>query len=110
MSGDSDIRITAPEGTLNIVLSNDLVERICRRTAQIVVEQMPEHLDQQPRWLDLRAAAEYCARPYGTMQRLASARQIPGAVKQGKRWICDRHALDDWLQTGAVPNRSPRGS
>jgi hypothetical protein len=44
------------------------------------------------------------------MQKLASARKIPGAVKPGKRWILDRHALDDWLQDGAVPHCPPAGT
>lgn len=84
-----------------------LVASAAEQAAAIVLDQI-DRSESRRRWLSLRETADYTGIPHGTLQKLASARKLPGAVKQGKRWLVDRLALDDWLQNGAVPNRPPR--
>ena len=96
------------EPALVISLPADVLEHVIDAAAQQAAEPVLRKLEaplDHPRWLNLRQAAEHTGMRYGTIQKLASARKLPGATKPGKHWVVDSLALDEWLQTGAVPHR-----
>jgi hypothetical protein len=68
------------------------IERLERRVAEL----------EAPDWLTLeQAAARYQRSTSGLRKRLQRG-QLPGAVKDGNRWLVDRRVLDGALTAGTL--------
>lgn len=94
---------------LRIAVPADLMEEIVRRAAELVREE----LEQFPEWLTIDEAAERYRTTPGALRWRAQNGRLPGAVKDGGRWLVDRRKLDSSL-TATVPTlqetngRAPR--
>ena len=84
--------------TLSLALPPDvmdeLVERVARRTAELLDEHPSED-----RWLTTKDAAEYLGMTPNALHKLTAARQIPfeQEVRGGKCWF-RRSELDTWRE------------
>jgi hypothetical protein len=98
---------------LRIAVPDDLLNEIARRAAELVREE----LEQTPEWLTLDEAAErYRTTPSALRWRAQNGR-LPGAVKDGGRWLVDVRAMDSSLAAtvptlqetdGRAPRQRPR--
>jgi excisionase family DNA binding protein len=75
---------------LTITLSEEAVEAIARRAAELVLEQ----LDRDSPWLNREAAARYLSLP---VSRLEKDRGIP-FHREGRRVLYHRDELDAYLR------------
>jgi Helix-turn-helix domain len=78
---------------LRIALPADLVEEIAQRAAELVRAE----LEELPEWLTIEEAAERYRTTPGALRWRAQQGRLPGAVKDGGRWLIDRRALDSSL-------------
>jgi Helix-turn-helix domain len=76
-----DFRIAVPE---------DFVEAVARRAVELVRSE----LDDAPDWLTLDEAADVYRTSAGALRWRAQNGKLPGAVKDGGRWLVDRRKLD----------------
>jgi hypothetical protein len=94
---------------LRVAVSDDFVEAIARRAAELVRAE----IDERPDWLTLEEAADVYRTSADTLRARARSDRLPGAVKDGGRWLVDRRKLDASLGA-TVPNsndskgRAPR--
>ena len=76
-------------------LSDEQVEQIARRAAELVAGRAPI----TDEWLTVAEAANYLRCPKSRVYSLVSAKRIP-FVKDGSRTLFSRGALDEWLRAG----------
>lgn len=84
-----------PAHELHVEIPDDLVEEIARRVAAIVRAELDG-----PVWLTLEQAAEHLQTTAGALRWRAQRGRLPGAVKDGARWLVDRRELDAALARG----------
>lgn len=82
---------------LTVELSDEQVEQIAERAAQLVIEHQPE----QDSWLDVAAAAERLRCPKSRIYALVSAKRIPHH-RDGSRLLFKREELDEWVKRGGA--------
>jgi hypothetical protein len=73
---------------------------------EFVSELVERELDRRlapPAWLTLEQAAERFQTTAGALRKRAQRGQLPGAVRDGSRWLVDASAYDRALVNGAVP-------
>lgn len=88
----------SPRDTLNVEISDDLVERIAARAAELVVDQAADENDEG--WL--RGAERIAAHidcPPSRVYALVSARRIP-VHHDGSALVAQRSELDAWVRNG----------
>jgi len=77
-------------GRVSLEVPAELVELIARRAADLVLAQIRE----EPLWLTLEEAAERYRTTPGALRKRAQRGQLPGAVRDGGRWLVDCRQLD----------------
>ena len=80
---------------LELTLSNDQLETIARRAAEIVAEQQTE----PDGYLDVDGAAEFLACKKSRLYALVSAKRIPHH-RDGSRLLFDRAELREYVANG----------
>jgi hypothetical protein len=96
---------------LRVAVPDELVETIARRAAELVREDLAP-----PHWLTLEEAAEHWRTTAGALRWRAQHGRLPGAVKDGGRWLVDARELDGELlgslrgprREGRAPVERPR--
>src|SRR5439155_24159712 len=73
------------------------IERLVDERIARAIEQL-----ESPGWLTLEQAAARCHTTPGALRKRAQRGQLPGAVRDGARWLVDRRALDNALQRGTI--------
>jgi hypothetical protein len=85
----------------------------------IVAEEVDRQLAERqtaPEWLTLEQAAELRHTTHGALRKRAQRGQLPGAVRDGARWLVDRRVLESSpdrstvradLQTGGHRGNGP---
>lgn len=84
---------------LALEVPSRLVEAIAERAAELVLAR----LEDEPQWLTLEEAAERYRTTPGALRKRAQRGQLPGAVKDGSRWLVDCRALDAALGGAYAP-------
>jgi hypothetical protein len=79
MSGH-ELRVAVPDG---------LVEAIAQRAAELVLAEL-----RPPEWLTLGEAADRYRTTAGALRWRAQHGRLPGAVKDGARWLVNARELD----------------
>ncbi|MEZ5077309.1 MAG: helix-turn-helix domain-containing protein [Solirubrobacterales bacterium] len=82
-------------------ISNELLEAIARRAAEIVSEQVDSGGDQPDGFLNAADAAEFLACPISRIHALVSARRIPHH-RDGSRLLFDRTELRAYVAAGGA--------
>jgi len=92
---------------LRVVVSDDLVEKVARRAADLLRDELAA-----PRWMTLEEAAEHVRSTANALRWRAQHGRLPGAVKDGSRWLVNARELDDSLASVATirapTKRGPR--
>jgi hypothetical protein len=79
---------------LTLTLAAGLVEAIAQRAAEIVLA-ASDRSARQPEWVTLEEAGCRLGRSAGALRKRAQRGQLPGAVKDGSRWLIDMRVLED---------------
>lgn len=91
---------------LALEVPGTLVEAIARRAADLILAETRE-----PRWRTLDEAAEHLRTTPGALRWRAQNNRLPGAVKDGGRWLVDLNVLDEALaEAGSLGASHKRGS
>jgi excisionase family DNA binding protein len=90
-------------GEVRVELPAELLETIAQRAAELVRAEL-----EAPVWLTLEQAAEYVHATPTALRARARRGRLPGAVRDGARWLVDRRALDAALAGAAVPTDNRR--
>ena len=83
-----------------------MLEAIAHRAAELVRAEL-----EPPEWLTLDEAAERYTTTAGALRWRAQHGRLPGAVKDGGRWLVNPRELDEALTVGSLRtsrNRGPR--
>ena len=94
--GPSYIRLSAPEGTLEVALSADLLDRIAVRAAELVEQRAPAGGGGASPYLTVAEAAAYLRAKPQRVYDLLSARRLT-RHKDGSRTLVSRAELDAHL-------------
>jgi hypothetical protein len=93
-------------------LDLSLTEALRPLVAELVAEELERRLDELagPEWLTLEEAADRYHTTTVALRARARRGQLPGAVKDGSRWLLDRREYDRSLAPGtlAPDNRNGR--
>jgi Helix-turn-helix domain len=90
---------------LRVAVSDDFVEAIARRAAELVRAE----LDDAPEWLTIDEAAEHVRSTPSALRWRAQNGKLPGAVKDGGRWLVDRRKLDENLGATVPTSNDSKG-
>jgi excisionase family DNA binding protein len=82
---------------LRLEIPEQVLEAIAQRAAGLVCEELGG-----PVWLTLEQAAEYLHTTPSALRARARRGQLPGAVRDGARWLVDRRELDAALASASV--------
>lgn len=85
---------------LDIVLPDELVERIAQRAAALVVEQLDAR-PTEPEWMTAAETAQWLHVPLQRVRHLTAGGRLPH-VKEGNRVLYHRPTLRSHLLTGAA--------
>lgn len=83
------------------------IETIAMRAAEIVLAQLGEA---RPAWLTLEEAATRYRSTSGALRKRAQRGQLPGAVRDGARWLVDTSALDAALRADGTIQTTRNGA
>jgi excisionase family DNA binding protein len=88
----------------------DLVEALAQRVAELVTASNG-HREAAPRWLTIEEASAHLRLTVSAARARAWRGQLPGAVKDGSRWVVDGQALDAAMSTleSGASNPTPLG-
>lgn len=109
MSTDSDAR---EEGTssagLALQFSDELVEAISQRLAQLIGDQLADLCAPRSGWLDFPSACAYLGFSRDKLYKLTAARAIPFRKKaDGQGLLFHRDELDNWIESRYPRESSP---
>jgi hypothetical protein len=82
---------------LHVQVPDELVAAIARLAADLVREELA-----LPEWLTLDEAAERYRTTAGALRWRAQHGRLPGAVKDGARWLVNARELDEALAAGGT--------
>ena len=99
MGGRRDAGEGARVTELRLDLPPDVLDELVERVADFVLRRLD---DSQPRWLTLDEAAERYRISPDALRKRAQRGRLPGAVRDGSRWLVDSRALDAALQAGVL--------
>jgi hypothetical protein len=91
-------------GELRVAVPPELVEAIARRAAELVRVDL-----EPPEWLTLDEAAGRYRTTAGALRWRAQNGRLPGAVKDGGRWLVNARELDEALLAGTLRVPDKRG-
>ena len=91
-------------GPLTLTVPPEVVEAIAQRAAAIVLD--AAETSRVLEWLTLEEAAAHLRLSPAAARKRAERGQLPGAVKDGSRWLVDRRALDAALSATRVEGDS----
>lgn len=86
-------------------VNHDAGARALVALEQYVRELVAEALEGRlgiPRWLTLEEAAEYYRTTPAALRKRAHRGTLPGAVRDGSRWLVDTTALDEALRSDTL--------
>ena len=74
----------------------DLVEALRPIVREVIRQELDERLAEiaAPDWLTLEEAGVHYRTSAGALRKRAQRGQLPGAVRDGARWLVNRRALD----------------
>jgi hypothetical protein len=78
---------------IRVQVPDELVDEIARRAAELVRAELAA-----PEWLTLAEAADRYRATAGALRWRAQHGRLPGAVKDGSRWLVDARELDAALR------------
>jgi hypothetical protein len=84
-------------------MDDSLTATLTRLIRGIVAEEVDRQLAESqtaPEWLTLQQAAELRHSTQGALRKRAQRGQLPGAVRDGARWLVNRRVMD------SLPDRS----
>ncbi len=82
---------------IRVEVPDELVEAIARRAAELVRAELAS-----PEWLTLAEAADRYRTTAGALRWRAQRGRLPGAVKDGARWLVNARELDAELLARAT--------
>lgn len=92
-----------------------LVEALAPLVEQVVADELDRRLAslELARWASLDEAAVHLRTSADVLRKRAAGGRLPGAVKDGSRWLVDLRALDSALAGGTLrpsnaDNKGPR--
>jgi hypothetical protein len=86
-----------------------LVEALRPLVAELVDQELERRLDEldlrraRPTWLTLEEAADHYRTTAGALRWRAQHGRLPGAVKDGSRWLVNVREFDEALTSATLP-------
>lgn len=77
----------------SITIPTELLEAIAQRVADILEERQLTR-SEAPEWITLEEAADRLRLTTAAARKRAQRAQLPGAIKDGTRWLVDARQLD----------------
>jgi hypothetical protein len=93
--------VSAP---LRVEVPDELLEAIAYRAAELVRAELAP-----PEWLTLDEAAKRFRTTAGALRWRAQQGRLPGAVKDGGRWLVNALELDQALAAASLPRPDNEG-
>lgn len=94
---------------LAITISDELVDAIARRVADLLRADLAALHEEPSPWMDFEAARAYLGFTRDALYKLTAARAIPCRKKAGGQGLLfHRHELDQWLETAYPRLDHPR--
>lgn len=89
---------------LRVELPGEILEAIAQRAAELVRAELGG-----PEWLTFAEAADRYRTTAGALRWRAQNGRLPGAVKDGSRWLVNVRELDAALVAATLPSSDKRG-
>lgn len=86
---------------VRVDITEELIEQIARRAAQLLIEQGKRAMTEPDDYLDVRGAAKFLACPTSRIYALASLGRIPH-YHDGSRLLFDRGELREFVREGGA--------
>jgi hypothetical protein len=96
-AGEDGRGVNSRPSELRVVVPDELVEAIALRAAELVRADL-----EAPEWLTLEEAAGRYRTTAGALRWRAQHSRLPGAVKDGGRWLVNARELDEALASATV--------
>ncbi len=88
-----------------MTVTADRTDELARLLERLVAELVGRELDRRqlaPAWLTLEEAAERYRTTPAALRKRAQRGQLPGAARDGSRWLLDATVYDQALALGAL--------